>query len=54
MAASMDEWICRENLTRLRRQLQDTPNPHERDVLNELIAHERAKLDQLLRTNKLR
>lgn len=49
-----DEWVCRENLKRLRRQLEEAQDRYERGLLSELIAQERAKLDQLARTNKLR
>ena len=54
MGTSEDEWVCRENLKRLCRQLNEAQDRYERDLLNELIAKERAKLDQLWRTNKLR
>jgi len=54
MATSEDEWVCRENLKRMRRQLQEAQDRCERDLLRGLIAQERAKLDQLGRTNKLR
>lgn len=54
MAASEDEWVCRENLKRLRTQLQEAQDRYERDLLNELIAQERAKLEQFSRTNKPR
>jgi hypothetical protein len=48
MATSQEEWVCRENLKLLRRQLQEVQDRHGRDVLDELIAQERAKLDRLL------
>jgi len=54
MAASLDEWVCRENLKRLRSQLQEAQDRSERSLLIELIAHERGKLDRLARTNKPR
>jgi hypothetical protein len=52
MATSVDEWVCRENLKRLGRQLEQAQDQDERSLLSELIAHERAKLDQLARKNK--
>jgi hypothetical protein len=54
MSVSEDEWICRENLKRLRRQLDEAQDPPERNLLNELIAQERAKLGQFARANRLR
>ncbi len=54
MAASVDEWVCRENLKRLGRQLEEAQDQDERNMLSELIAHERAKLDQFARKNKPR
>jgi hypothetical protein len=54
MAASVDEWVCRENLKRLGRQLEEAQYQDERSLLSGLIAHERAKLDQLTRKNMRR
>ena len=54
MAASEEEWVCRENLKRLHRQLDEAQDRYERDLLNELIAQERTKFDLLWRTNKAR
>jgi len=54
MAMSEDEWVCHENLRRLRRQLDEAQDPPERNLLNELIAQERAKLGQFARANRFR
>jgi hypothetical protein len=50
MAASEEEWVCRENLRRFHRQMEEAQDRQERSLLSEMIAHERAKLDQLART----
>lgn len=47
MATTEDARVCRENLERLRSRLQEAQDRYERSLLNELIAHERAKLDRL-------
>ena len=54
MAASEEEWVCRENLKRLRRQLDEAQDRPERNLLNELIAQERAKLGQFAPANRAR
>jgi hypothetical protein len=49
---AMQEWICHENIARLRRQLETTVDERQRATLLELLAEQEANLKRLRSTPK--
>ena len=52
MARPDDAWMSEQNLTRFRRQLVETCDLRQRNLLMQLIAEEEAKLSRLVSGRK--
>jgi hypothetical protein len=50
--AALDEWLCRENVERLRRQLAAARDEQRRGMLSSLLAEQEARLDRIASIRK--